>query len=347
MTTDLAKARTRRASLVWVGAAIVSAAAAVTMGIDTRSRANESRGLVLPDFVQRADNANKITIVSKDARYEIVDTPRGWALRDRGNFPVRRERLAQFTEGLKSLEFVRPMTRDPDKHERLGLGDPALGGAGVLVEVEGASGARLVEVIIGGQPGGALYARLPSDPQTWEVKGDLPPLRDPALWLDLVPYAIDETRVRTVEIYPEVGPGYFIARDDEASRFTLQRPFAGLPIVAALGLGPTGVGLAEVRPIDVQVAAALPGPPRARARMTTADGLMIDAEFYVDGRGWHWVKLIARSEDLARAEEVATINAEAAPWAYRITERDYRTLAPTLPQLTEPEAPLTAAPQAL
>lgn len=334
MTTLLAQERQRRATLV-VGLAVATAILAmITVGIQSRSRDAEAvAGLVLPAFAQKAKDASKITIVSKDARYEIQRTEKGWALKDRGNYPVRRERLAQFTRGLESLAYMRPMTRDPERHDRLGLGDPTKGGSGVLVQVQDSQGARFADLIVSAAPSGPLFLRKPDQAQTWQVKGDMPSLTDPAEWLDLVPFELDRARLARAQFEFLAGGAYAVGRDSDEQSFRLLPPNSALDVVAPTAISAAATGLARLQPIDVRQAAAIGGPPQARVRVSTFDGLAIDAEFFAEPNGTYWVKLIARAETPDKEGEAAQINARAAPWAYGLRMEDWRELAPPLASL--------------
>lgn len=346
MTTELATARGRRAGWI-VGLAVALAAlAGITVGIQSRSRdAQAATGLVLPSFSQKAKDASRIVIISKDARYEILRTDKGWALKDRGNYPVRRERLGQFTRGLESLAFLRPMTRDPERHDRLGLGDPTKGGSGVLVQVEDARGARFADLIIGAEPGGALFLRKPEQNQTWQVRGDLPSLNDPAEWLDLVPFELDRARIKSADLQFAIGGAYGITRAADTDSFALAPPNQGRPVVAPASISAAASGIARLQPIDVRQAAAIGGAPAARVFTRTFDGLLIEADLFAEPNEKFWVKLIARAEDPAREAEAAQINARAAPWAYGLRRDDYEDLAPPLSRLLlQPTPPATTAP---
>jgi hypothetical protein len=340
MTTQLALERRRRATLVVGLALAVAALAAITVGIQARSRdAEAAAGVVLPNFAQRARDATKITIVSKDSRYEIQRTEKGWALKDRGNYPVRRERLAQFTRGLESLAYLRPMTRDPERHERLGLGDPAKGGSGVLVQVEDARGARFADLIIHAETGGALFLRKPDQAQTWQVKGDMPSLTDPGEWLDLVPFELDKARIARVDYTLAAGGGYAIARESDEQSFALAPPNAALPVLSPSSVASAATGLTRLQPVDVRQAAAVGGLPAARVQTRTFDGLLIEADFFAEPNDKFWVKLIARAEKPEKEAEAAQINARAAAWAFGLRPDDYADLAPSLASFLPPPAP--------
>lgn len=336
MSSELRQARARRAGLVMATAAVLAAVALVTTAIEMRARdANRALGQALPGFAEIKSQATSIKVISKDATYAIEQTPKGWALKDRGGYPVRREKLAQFTDGLTSLALLRPMTRDPDKHERLGLGDPTKGGSGILVQVAGPGGGLLADLILGVQPGGGLFVRKPNEDQTWAARGTLPPLRDPALWLNLTPFTIARERIARVEVIPAEGPAFTIARADDGASFALKAPFAALDVIAPTALSQTANALTQLNPIDVQQAGFVSGAPRARVAAFTFDGVRIDGELFEQGDK-RWLKLIARAEKPEMEGEVATLNQAAAPWAFGLSELDFRDVAPPLSTLARP-----------
>jgi hypothetical protein len=340
MTTELAQARARRATWIVGLAAVLAITASVTVAIQSRSRDAEAvTGQVLPEFAARSRDAAKITIASSTARYEIQRTQKGWALKDRGNYPVRREVLGQFTEGLRSLAFVRPMTRDPERHERLGLGDPLKGGSGVLVQVEDSQGARLADLIIGEAPGGQLFLRRPGDDQTWQVRGTLPRLKDASAWLDLAPIQMDAARIASAQVEPSAGPVYAVQRATDAQAFALAAPHDKLVVLAPGLVAEAALKIAQLEPVDVRPAAAVAGPPKARTHVRTFDGLLLEGELFEDG-GKFWIKIVARAEKPEKEAEAIEINARVAPWAYGLNEAQYQDAAPLLSTLAaqpEPE----------
>jgi hypothetical protein len=338
--TPHANERRRMATLALaLGAVLAIISAAVTAFDLDRLKPPTAAGPVLPGFSKAVGAAQAITIATKDAAYHIVRTDRGWVLRDRGDYPVQRDRLAQFTQGLATLSYVRPMTRDPNKLDRLGLGDPAQGGDGILVQVQNAQGALLANLLLGMSPSGA-YMRAPDKDQAWAVKGDLPPLKDPAQWLDLAPLSIDVSRIIRATVIPPVGPAYALNRGENGD-FVLDKPFDRLLVVSPEGVNTTAQAFATLKPIDVAGAPAITGAAGARATMRTANGLLIEGELIGQG-GRHWLKLVARGETPEAQAEAQAINARAAAWAYGLSDLDYADFAPPLSALAR--APNVLAP---
>jgi hypothetical protein len=332
--STLAVERRRRAMFALLVAGLLAILAYAVTALDlNRLKAPTAAGPVLPGFAQSAAAANAITIQTKDAAYHIVRSERGWTLRDRGDYPVQREKLGQFTSGLATLAYLRPMTRDPNKLDRLGLGDPAKGGEGVLVQVQNDQGALLANLVLGLTPTG-LYMREPDKTQAWALQGEMPPLKDPAQWLDLAPLSIAPERIVDVLIAPVAGGSYRLIRANGAAPFALQSPYDRLAVRDPALVAAAGESFSRLQPMDVVDAPAIDSAAVAHVTMRTADGLTIAGEL-IDRGGRKWLKLIAQGEGAA-AEEAQRINARAAAWAYGLSALDFETLAPPLATLTQP-----------
>jgi hypothetical protein len=226
------------------------------------------------------------------------------------------------------------MTNDPAKHDRLGVTDPREGGRGVLVQIEDASRALLVSLILGIEPSGGLYVRQPDQDQTWaaRVEGDaeLPPLRDAAAWMELAPLAIPPERLARVEIMPAAGRAYILARDSAEQPWRIASP--ALAAVAQSSVTAAAERLTQLSPTDVRTAPAIQGPPRARLRAVTFDGVIIDAEL-IDSDNKTWLKLVARAEAPEQEAAALEINNRSAAWAYALTSLEVEALTPPLSAL--------------
>ena len=337
MTTNLAERRKGRTLTLFVVAGALAVIAAVTVGIEIRSSSPDAAsGPVLPGLEETISDAQRITIVSAEATYRIERTQRGWAMRDRDDYPVLPARLAQLTDGLESLRYTRRMTSDASKHERLGVTDPRQGGRGILVQIEDGRGALLVNLILGVETNG-LYVRQPDNDQTWAADGDLPPLRDVSTWMALQPLNLAAERLARVEIMPTEGRAYILARDAADQPWRIAAPaLAGAPQIIASA----AVHLTALTPNDVRTAPAIQGAPRARVRAHTFDGVIIDAEM-IESDGRIWIKMVARAETPEQEPAALEINNQSAAWAYALTSQDADAVAPPLSAL----APSVAPPQ--
>lgn len=340
MTTTLAERRKGRTLTLFVAAGALAVIAAVTVGIEIRSASPDAvSGPVVPGLEETISGAQRITIVSREATYRIERTQRGWAMRDRDDYPVLPARLAQLTEGLEGLRYTRRMTSDASKHERLGVTDPRQGGRGILVQIEDGRGALLVNLILGVETNG-LYVRLPDNDQTWAAEGDLPPLRDVSTWMALAPLNVAAERLARVEIMPAEGRAYILARDAADQPWRIAAPaLAGAPQIIASA----AEHLTQLAPNDVRTAPAIQGAPRARVRVQTFDGVIIDAEL-IESDGRTWIKMVARAQTPEQEPAALAINNESAAWAYALTSQDVDAVAPPLSRLVPSAAPAQVPP---
>lgn len=344
MTTVLAERRKGQALTLGLIALALVVIAAITLAIEARSsRPDLASGPVVPGLADVVSGAQRITVTSADATYRIEKTEQGWAMRDRGDYPVLASRLQELTEGLEQLQFERRMTSDASKHERLGVTDPRQGGRGILVQVEDSRGALLVNLIFGVETSGT-YVRRPDDDQTWAVRqGEthLPPLRNVASWLDLRPLDTPAAQIARVEITPSAGRAYILGRDSAQAGFAIVSP--PVQALAQSSVQEVAERITQLAPIDVQPAPAIQGPPVARVRVTTFDGVLLDAEL-INSDNKTWVKLVARAVAPENEPAALAINTRVAGWAYALSPEEVAAFAPPLSDLlpgagTTPQAP--------
>ncbi len=333
----------RRRVVLGLGAAAVAAAGAAAASLAPPSAPRqrvEVGGRVLPDFAGRSDDAALIMVTAVDEFYHIVKDPDGWVLPEKGRYPVRSDRIAMLIEGLSDMTYARPMTRDPKKFDRIGLGDPAEGGAGAFLEVGDGRGTSFAKMLVGYRSG-QTYVRDPHDLQAWAVtNGDLPPLHRAALWLDLAVVDIAAADIADVEV--RVGlSGYRLTPSDEAGgAFVLAPPHQGR-LAPGFALTSIAQALTRFAPVDVAPADSL-GDSTVSAIHTTRlkSGVRIATQAFraPDARGADrgWVRLAASVEDgaddVARAQAAALMQ-RAAPWAFGLSELEWGALATPLEQL--------------
>lgn len=331
MTTELAERRKSQALTLWLIAGLLVIIAAITIGIEMRSsRPDLASGPVIPGLADTIAGAERIVITSAEATYRIEKTQRGWAMRDRDDYPVLANRLNQLTTGLEQLRYTRRMTSDASKHARLGVGDPREGGRGVLVQIEDGRGALLVNLILGIEPSGDMYARRPDQAQTWAVRGELPPLRDIAAWMELQPLDLQAERLQRVEISPAQGRAYVLARDAADQPWRIASP--ALAPLAQTTVAAAAERLTQLAPVDVRTAPAIQGAASARIRATTFDGIAIEAEI-IPSEGRPWLKLVARALTPEQEQAALELNSRGAAWAYALSEIEAEAVAPPLSAL--------------
>lgn len=342
-----ALARKRGFIAIWL--VLASAALGATSWIVTQPPAGlavPAGGLpAAPALANGEAQARKISIASREGSLTVVRTQRGWVLAERGDYPVSPERTAALQKSLAGLRFKRPMTHDPAKLDRLSLGDPAMGGKGVVVQIEDARAAPLVDLVLGFEDRG-IYGRERSSSQAWAIAGDLEPLSSPAVWISAPSSLRGEDFVR-LDVAPAIGPAYTMLRDEQGA-LALGRPYSYRKIIEPSLAKGVLEAFRKPSPIDVQPAPAIEGAVIARVAASTIDGLRADAELIRDGQGV-WIKVSAprpgegASDDLMR--RVQEINAELAPWAFKLGKGAVEALTPPLTALTGLDAQALAPPR--
>ena len=102
-----------------------------------------------------------------------------WVLPDRGNYPVRPEKLREMLVGLTELRLVEARTADRAQLDRLGVDDPARpGSTAVLLRILGPQDQPIAELVVGrrrvrtqGNVPETIYVRRPARPRPGWPRG--------------------------------------------------------------------------------------------------------------------------------------------------------------------------------
>ena len=330
--------RRARQAFAAAGAALVLLAAGATaVWRDAASGAPpDVSGPVAPGWAERAPDAARIEITGPDARFALERGETGWIMPSRGDYPVRPERIAALDAALSSLTFERAMTRDPDKFDRLGLGDASAGGEGVRLRVLDGSGAVLADLIAGDSrdDGSSVYIRPAGGARAYAARGSLPELADPGVWLGLSFWDIDPATVARARIRPERGPAWFVQRAGVGQRnHELMEPDGWALITGGAANGVATAG-ARLRFRDVRPAETLTGAFAARHAAVTFSGLAYRFDFIAEGEErWAVIEVEAVADDSAERAERFTDLTEG--WAFRVSADAYERLTRPLDQVAE------------
>ena len=175
---------------------------------------------LVPDLAQRADDVNRIELVSGSGTLTLGRTESGWGLAARGGYPVEADKVRTLLAAYARAERLEPKTKNPDRYPDLGLAD---------VDAEGSNSSRirllagedelLGDVIVGKRrPTGATayYARIPGEVQTWLASGELRLATTRREWIDTNVAKIERKRVVGVEVTHPDGEVVTLERLEEA-----------------------------------------------------------------------------------------------------------------------------------
>ncbi len=337
--SGVAAAQRRRNLIILAGVAAASAllgGASFLPPAEDRPRAEVGQK-VLPDFADHADKVSLVMVTTSEEAYHLVRNADGWVLAEKGSYPVAAPRVAELVRTLGEITYAQAMTRDEKKFDRIGLGDPATGGTGALLEVGDGSGTSFAKVLVGYRDGRS-YVRMPDDLQAWAVKDSvMPPLQRGARWLDMDVAPMTSEEIAGVDVRPSLGPAYRLVPDGKGG-FALAPPYSNRRVVAALAPTMAAESLTRFSAVDVAPALDISiGAPLGEHITRTRDGIAIVVRCW-KARGRFWVTIGAATSEAASAEASAratAINTRAAGWAFALTELDWNGFATPLAALIE------------
>lgn len=282
---------------------------------------------VIPEFAAIRAEAGEIRVTLSDDSYSLVNTQDGWKMGHERGYPIRPDRLAELATGLEALSWGEGRTRDPDKLNRIGLGDPREGGTGALIEILDENG-NVSAALITGRKDRRLYGRLPGQVQAFQVQGELPPFYNHQAWLDFDILEINSDAISAVRIFDSLGESLYLQRSVGSSdrSFVPGPPYQDFRLVSRLAASTPALALTRFSPVGVKPANDLSTRPVARHITETHDGLEVDVSAYREPDGYFiTLRAVEAGEGAHRG---STINDKAEGWAFELAEYDWREFTP-------------------
>lgn len=311
--------------LCLVTVAALAAAAVVVLTEDRPETVVGSGERVFPGLIEGVvDRLDAISVRTAEGQLTVHKTAQGWALRERGDYPVAFEKVRATVLGLAGLERTEPKTARPENYARLGVEDvDATGARSRELSLLDAQGAPLARLIIGkpapGQGGeGGLYVRVPGEQRAWAARGSLDPGAEARDWVERRLIDVPADGMVRVTVRQPDGALLTLQRsaEDASEPWTLKElPKGGRirrdddlnDIAAVLG----GLALEDLRPIaEVDFAR----DRTTTARFETRDGAVITLDLVSLGDE-RWIRLDVPPE-LRRTG--AAPPPPTAGWAYRV-----------------------------
>lgn len=321
------RARQRRKMILVLGALAAAGVASATFAYlpppSPKARA-ETGKLALPGLGAKTGDIALITVTTADESYSLLKSGSGWVVPEKDNYPVDPRRIAAVLRAFSRMTLAEPMTRDPNKLDALGLGDPAAGGTGATVAFKTADGRTQAELIAGFRDR-RLYVRRSNDPQAWSVETaePAPPLHRAAGWLDIDPISIAAADIAAVEVKAADGVYRLVPVDADGARFHLAPPDDDRRAGATVAAMAPALALSRLLPTDVMAVTRLDAEkPSAEHTTVLKSGLIIRAKVYrVRGRGWIVLTGDAPAGAPAAAS-AANLNRRDGGWAYGLSGND-------------------------
>jgi hypothetical protein len=326
----------RRQVATWLGAAAALAVVVGALSLAPAMQAGSvaSGALAAPVLADRRNDVALVMVTTSQETYHLSRENGVWVMPEKGRYKVRPEWVVQLNDAVAAMRLGAAKTRDRRKLDRIGLGDPAGGGAGALVEIGDGRGEVFARLIVGRRDG-RTYVRRPGEDQAWAtMDADPPPLHRAARWLDLDLVKVSPADIAEVEVRPAGGQSYRLRPvDAAATRFALAPPQDRLKLVAGLAPNLPGLALARLSPVDVgQLSLLLGGQPVGQHITQLKSGLAIRVMVLRTAKGmWGRIEAgVAPGASSGATAQAAIINARAAPWAFGLSEADASSLTTPL-----------------
>ncbi len=340
----------RRTLILLGGAGLGSLVVAGLLGPGSPNQAEPPGGtagtLAFPNLAQRLGGVQRLELRKHDATLLVQRDGDRWLLPEKGNYPVRAERVRETLVGLTELRLLEARTTDPTQFAQLGLDDPTnAGSTAVLLRALEANGSVVAELVVGrrrvrtqGNLPESVYVRRPAESQTWLAEGRLGMDTDPQLWLDRDISNLSAERLRRVTVRRAEQAALVMTRGGEAdAKLRLIDP-PNPPAQDDATLDEIARAFEFLTFLDVKAAADIPGDALGESRFEYSEGLVVVAWPSRAG-DTIWVRLKAEGP----GEESTRLNARWNGWAYQLGVWKEKALVPVLADLIGAEA---AAPEA-
>lgn len=163
---------------------------------------------VLPDLAELEQRLRTIEFSDATQLRRVELDGETWTLADKDGYPAKQATVVGLFRAVGDLERVEAKTANPARHDRLGLIDPAQGGAARKVRFLDEAGEELAALLLGetyrGLANPALFVRAVNADQCWLVEGQVNTRTSDFDWLDRDLFALGSQRVaRAVLQLPE------------------------------------------------------------------------------------------------------------------------------------------------
>ena len=304
----------RRLLILGIAAIIVIVAGVWLADRQSSSGTSAGTGALYPELKEQLNAVNSIRLYKAgDARVvDLVRKDDAWQVSERDSYPADDSKVRKLLITLADAKIVEQKTSNPEQYATLGVEDTKGANAtGLRIELAGTP--KPVDLIVGkqGVGGSSNYVRRAGEPQSWLINAQVDTSATPDAWLrkDIIDVSADRMQSATVSV--KDGKPYTASKNTRAEQNfavdglpkgkSLSAPTAANSVAMAL----TGLSLSEVKPAS----AFQSTPPAAHATFKTFDGLVVEADGWVQDQK-HYLAL-RPSFDAAQAEQFKVATAPA------------------------------------
>jgi hypothetical protein len=309
----------RRLLILGIAAVLVIVAGVWLAGREASSGSSAGSQALYPGLNEQLNSVSAINIYKAgDAR--VVELKRqgdSSTVSERDNYPADEGKLRRLVIAIADAKILEEKTSNPESYATLGVEDTKGAGAtGLRIELVGTP--KPVNLIVGKQGAGAtsMYVRRAGEKQSWLINTSIDTSATPEAWLrkDIIDISADRVQSATVTTSVETkgAKTYTAAKAARAdTNFAVEGLPKGKSLSAPTAANSVAMALTSLSLADVRAASSLQSTPAAaRATFKTFDGLVVEAEGWVQEQK-HYIAL-RPSFDAALAErfKVATAPVE-------------------------------------
>ncbi len=279
----------------------------------SKTKPAEGSGRMFSGLIDDVNMVSAIEVNSGEEVFTITRSEKDWGVVEKSSYPVKYTLVKELILGIAELELVAAKTKDPGRHEALGLKLPGAtdNGGAILVTLLSDEGTVLADLLVGNtfRPGDPRrYVRHPDQDQTWLGGGGVDVGREPLNWVETILTQIRHDRVRSVEYINAVGDRSVLEREDRSGfNFTYLNMPDGMRSLSSSKVNTIAGALAFLNFNDVAKVTDFDfnSDTVIVAIFTTWDGLVVRVST-IEQDGKNWAKIEATfDEGLADPIEVS------------------------------------------
>jgi len=255
----------------------------------------------------------RLTRAGDELVAELARTDEGWVVVNRDNYPADLGQVRQTLLNLAGSRLVEEKTGNPEFYDRLGVSEVSEPDAGgTRLELEGLDEAPLALII--GDPADGLdgtYTRRADEARSWLASGALALSQTVTDWLDTQVMDIPTGDIQSLSIQHPDGETLRLDKTDRSQTdFTVVDIPEGRELASQDSANILGSALAGLQLDDVLAGSELAVEESVRVRYQTFDGLVVEAEAFMQDEN-HYLRFLTVRYDEDLARRFAPVEADA------------------------------------
>ena len=350
----------RYRTLVVLAVLVVAAAAAAVFVQREDPGIARSGEKLLPGLLDRLGEVSRIESTHKGETITLALADGAWSVTDRHGYPAEAAEVRELLVGAAELVRVEPKTAQPDRYQKLELGDPAdEEGESFGYVMKDAAGDVIGDLVVGKRrfvststpDVDEYFVRVAGDPQAWLVTGKIPRNRRALDWLLREVTDLDQTRVHRAAVFHPDGTVVRVAKPGpRETDFTLEGVPEGFEVEEAFSVHAIGTALATFTLNDVAridevdfsgegleaVAETFDGVRLTARAVTVGDRTFVRMAAEFDPELVFPETTASLLDEAAARAEVEELNARWEGWAFVMAEYTVKNLGKKVEDMVKP-----------